>query len=104
MMQIMKRVALEMVFVSTVAGGRTQQQMNSIPEERKRRTEEHQTRCHAGKVVEMLHGMHTETRKRLRIRIAVMKAVNLLVHRPIVEKPVGEIKMETSPYGNAGER
>jgi len=58
-MHIMKGITYKMVFLSTMTSHRTQEQMNTIPQKRKRRTINNQTWKNAGKVIEMFYGMHT---------------------------------------------
>jgi hypothetical protein len=103
MVHIVEYIALEMIFVSTVTCCRTQKQMDSIPQERIGGTDIHQARRNTGIVIQMLHRVHTESRKRLCVCIPMVKTVDLLVHGGKMEESVSKIKVKTTPYRDGGE-
>jgi hypothetical protein len=88
-----KRITLEVVLVSTVAGRWTEEKVNAVPHEGKWGTEKDKAGKHARIVVEMLHRMHAESRKGLCISITMVQAVNLLIQRSEMKEAVGKIEV-----------
>ena len=97
MMHVVEQVALKVILVATVAGGRAQQEVNTVPEEGIGTAVEEETGGNTGIVVQMLYRMHTEARKRFYIGIAVVQTVNLLIQRSEVEKAMSKVEVDAAP-------
>ena len=74
----MELVALEIVLPAAMARCRGDDQVNSIPEEGEGCGIAIERRADTREVVDVLHRVHTEARKRLDIGVAVMQLVHVL--------------------------
>jgi hypothetical protein len=72
MMHIVKGVTLKVVLVSTVTCRRAEQKVNAVPDEGKWGTEKDKTGKDTRIVIEMLHGVHAETREGFYISITMV--------------------------------
>ena len=72
-------VWLEVVLPSTVRGGRTDQEVDAVPHEGEGGGVDQEGGAQATEVVEVLQGMHAETREGFNVRVAVVQTVDVFV-------------------------
>ena len=85
--EVVVLVRLEVVLPPAVRGGRAQQEVDAVPPEGEGRREEDEGGRQAAEEVEVLHWVHAEPGERFNVSVAVVQAVDVLVHRRNVDKP-----------------
>ena len=97
MMVVMKSIRLPVVLVPAVASEGREEKVHSVPQTVEWGGIEKKGRERAGVVVKVFDGMHAEPRKWLNVSVSVMQRVDLQEHRPKVQKPMREVKVEIAP-------
>lgn len=93
-MKIVELTRTRVVFPATVTSTRAKHAVPTKKVTNERRTSEQDRRQeHRAEVQSVLHWVHREPAERLRIRIAVVKRVNVFVDAAEVDEPVHEVKM-----------
>ena len=77
--EVMVLIWLEVVLPSTVRGGRADEQVDAVPHESEGGGVDQEGRPQAAEVVEVLQGVHAESREWFNVSVAVVKAVDVFV-------------------------
>ena len=93
-------IGLEVIFPSAVRSRRRYEEVDAVPHEGKGCGEDEEGRADAAVVVEVLDGMHAQTRERFNVCVAVVEGVDVLVESLDVDEPVGKVEMELAVKGN----
>jgi len=98
--EVMKHVALPMVFPTAVAADWGEGEVHAVPEEVERRHFEVKRGKNGGEVIEVFDGVHAYSAEWIGVGVAVMERVDVFVEGADVNESVSKVKVNFSPQRN----
>mmetsp|Transcript_114572 Transcript_114572/g.365354 ORF Transcript_114572/g.365354 Transcript_114572/m.365354 type:complete len:391 (+) Transcript_114572:679-1851(+) len=95
--RVVELVALEVVLEAGVRGRRREEEVHAHPHERKGRGLQIQDGTGAGKVEQVLDGVHAEAREGLDVGVPVVEAVHIPVEELDVQEAVRKVEVQVPP-------
>ena len=86
MVEVVVLVWLEVVLPPTVRGRRADEEVDAVPHEGEGGGVDQEGGTQTAEVVEVLQGMHAQTRERFNVRVAVVQTVDVFVQSGDVDE------------------